>query len=121
MRALERLAGGLWGHVSATTGRHRQSGWFVGIALVAAVTGVIELLKPHASVSGLGVLYLLAVLPAAVFWGTAVALGVSLLSAAALAFFFVNVAKPDDGVALGVFLLTALVVSSPQEERLARS
>jgi signal transduction histidine kinase len=124
MRALERLAGVSWRHASAAPGNHWQTGWVVGIALVAAVTGVIELLKPHAPVSGLGVLYLLAVLPAAVFWGTAVALGVSLLSAAALVFFFVNVAKPADGVALGVFLLTALVVSelsarSNREARLA--
>jgi signal transduction histidine kinase len=119
MSALERLAGGLWGHASAALGRRRQTGWFVGIALVAAVTGVIELLKPHAPVSALGVLYLLAVLPAAVFWGTAVALGVSLLSAAALAF---NVAKPADGVALGAFVLTALVVSelSARSSREAR-
>src|SRR5437763_9648803 len=89
----------------------RQAGWLVGIALVAGVTGVIELLKPHAPASGLAVLYLLAVLPAAVFWGTAVALGVSLLSAAVLAFHSLDVAKPADGVALGVFLVTALVVS----------
>ena len=74
----------------------RQAGWLVGIALVAGVTGVIELLKPHAPASGLAVLYLLAVLPVAVFWGTAVALGVSLLSAAVLAFHSLDVAKPAD-------------------------
>jgi signal transduction histidine kinase len=102
--------------------RHRQTGWLVGIALVAAVTGVIEVLRPHARPSGLGVLYLLAVLPAAVFWGTAVALGVSLLSAAALAFFFLDVTNPADGVALGVFALTALLVSelSARSSREAR-
>jgi signal transduction histidine kinase len=122
MRALERLAGVSWRHASIAPGNHWQTGWLVGLGLVAAVTGVIELLKPHAPVSGLGVLYLLAVLPAAVYWGTAVALGVSLLSAAALAFFFVDVSKPADGVALGVFLLTALVVSelSARSNREAR-
>jgi len=123
MRALERLAGG-----SVAPGRHRRTGWFVGIALVAAVTGVIELLKAHTPVSGLGVLYLLAVLPAAVFWGTAVALGVSLLSTAALALLFLtpihslDVVKTADGVTLGVFVLTALVVSelSARSSREAR-
>jgi len=85
----------------------RQAGWLVGIALVAGVTGVIELLKPHAPASGLAVLYLLAVLPAAVFWGTAVALGVSLLSAAVLAFHSLDVAKPAAGVA---FTVTAVVL-----------
>jgi signal transduction histidine kinase len=121
MRALERVGGAPWSHAFAAPQRHRQTGWLVGIALVAAVTGVIELLKPHASVSGLGVLYLLAVLPAAVLGGTTVALGISLLSAVALAF---NVATPADGVALGAFVLTALVVSelsarSSGERRLA--
>jgi signal transduction histidine kinase len=126
MRALKRLGGG-----AAELRRHRRTGWFVGIALVAAVTGVIELLKAHTLVSGLGVLYLLAVLPVAVFWGTAVALGVSLLSTAALAFLFLtpihslDVVKPADGVALGVFVVTALVVSelsarSSREARVAR-
>jgi signal transduction histidine kinase len=120
MRALERLGGASWTHVVAP-GRHRQTGWLVGTALVAAITGLIELLKPHTSISGLGVLYLLAILPPAVFWGSTVALGISLLSAGALA---LNVARPADGVALGAFVLTALVVSelsarSSREKRVA--
>jgi hypothetical protein len=45
MRTLERLAGGSRRHVSAAPERHRLTGWFVGIALVAAVTGVIEVLS----------------------------------------------------------------------------
>jgi signal transduction histidine kinase len=125
MRALERLAGVSWRPASGAPRRHGRAGWVVGIALVAAVTGAIELLKPHAPASGLGVLYLLAVLPAAVFWGTAVALGVSLSSAAVLAFYSLDVSKPADGVALGVFVLTALVVSelsarSVREARVAQ-
>ncbi|MFL5963322.1 MAG: GAF domain-containing protein [Gaiellaceae bacterium] len=124
MRGLERLAGVPWRHASAAPERQRQTGWFVGIALVAAVTGVIELLKPHTPVAGLEVLYLLALLPAAVFWGTAVAVGVSLLSAAALAFLSFDITRPADAVALGVFVLTALVVSelsarSSRERRVA--
>jgi hypothetical protein len=63
MRALGRLAGVSRRQASAAPRRHRQTGWLVGLALVAALSGVIELLKPHAPVSGLEVLYLLAVLP----------------------------------------------------------
>jgi signal transduction histidine kinase len=111
MRGLDRLAGISWRHAFAAPERHRQTGWFVGIALTAAVTGVIELLKPHTSAAGLAVLYLFALLPAAVFWGAAVAVGVSFLSAAALAVFSLDVTEKADGVTLGVFLFTALVVS----------
>jgi K+-sensing histidine kinase KdpD len=130
MSALEHLAGTVWRYASAPPGRRWQTGWLVGLVLVAAVTGLIALLKPHASVSGLVVLYLLAVLPVAVAWGTTVAVAVSLLSAAAFAFFFLppthtlDPAKPEDGAALGVFVLTALVVAelagrSRREARLA--
>jgi signal transduction histidine kinase len=111
VRGLDRLAGVSWRHVFAAPERHRQTGWLVGIALVAAVTGVMEILKPHTSVNGLGVLYLVAVLPAAIFWGTGVAFGIALLSTAALAVFSLDVSRPADGVTLGVFLVTALVVA----------
>ena len=111
MRALDRLAGVSVRQAVGAPEQRRQTGWFVGIALVAAVTGVIELLKPHTQAAGLAVLYLLALLPAAVFWGTAVAVGVSVLSAAALAIFSLDITERADGVTLGVFLFTALVVS----------
>jgi signal transduction histidine kinase len=111
MRGLDRLAGISVRRALGAPGRHRQTGWIVGIALVAAVTGVIELLKPHTTAAGLAVLYLLALLPAAVLWGTAVAVGVSVLSAAALAVFSLDITERADGVTFGVFLFTALVVS----------
>jgi hypothetical protein len=41
----------------------------VVVALVFAVTGVIELLKPHVPVLRLGVLYIFVVLVAAIVWG----------------------------------------------------
>ncbi|MDX6468577.1 MAG: hypothetical protein QOF75_380, partial [Gaiellaceae bacterium] len=107
MPALESLAGVSWRAVSVALARRRQAGWLVGIALVAAITGVIQSLESHARPSGLGTLYLLAVLPVALLWGTVAAVGVSLLSAAALAF-QLDVSQSADGVALGVFLVTAL-------------
>jgi signal transduction histidine kinase len=122
MPALDSLAGVSWRAVSAALARRRQAGWFVGIALVAAITGVIESLESHAHPAGLGTLYLLAVLPVALLWGTAPAVGVAVLSAAALAF-QLDVSQSADAVALGVFLLTALFVAklAAQARREARA
>ncbi|MDX6473338.1 MAG: hypothetical protein QOK22_2154, partial [Gaiellaceae bacterium] len=122
MPALESLAGVSWRAVSVALARRRQAGWLVGIALVAAITGVIQSLESHARPSGLGTLYLLAVLPVALLWGTVAAVGVSLLSAAALAF-QLDVSQSADGVALGVFLVTALFVAqlAAQTRREARA
>ena len=49
-------------------------------ALVAAVTAVIALLEPGVPALGLGVLYLRAVVPIAVMYGSAIASAVSLAS-----------------------------------------
>ena len=38
---------------------------------IAAVTGLVHLVRPHAPVFSLGTLYVLAVLPIAVIWGRA--------------------------------------------------
>jgi hypothetical protein len=51
--------------------RRRLSGLFVSAALVAAVSGVLTLLEGDPSASTVAVLYLFAVLPVAVVWGTA--------------------------------------------------
>ena len=44
-------------------------------AALALVTGAIELLKGHVPVLSLAVLYLLAIIPVAVAWGTVYAVG----------------------------------------------
>ena len=67
----------------------RLSGWLVSAALVAAVSGGLELLKPHIPVPSLLVLYLLAVLPVAVGWGVWFAIVASLMSMAAFVLLFV--------------------------------
>jgi signal transduction histidine kinase len=93
------------------------SGWLVGAALIAAVSGVVWLLEPHTPVSGLIVLYLLAVLPVAFFWGTVLAVVVSLASTAVFSFFFlppagsINLASTDQWIGLATFLIVAVVVS----------
>ncbi len=89
----------------------------VSIAAVGVVTGAIFGLKAVAPVLSLGILYLFAVLPVAVFFGLVYALAVSVLSMLAFNFFFLpplhTLALTDSGnwVALAVFVVTAVVVS----------
>jgi two-component system sensor histidine kinase KdpD len=81
------------------------------------MTGAIELLKEHVPVSSLAVLYLLAVLPVAIFWGLGYAVGVAVASMLAFNFFFLpplytlTVQDSRNWFALLVFLVTAVVVS----------
>ena len=92
------------------------SGLLASVALVAAVTGVLVLLEPYVPVLSLLVLYLLAVLPVALVWGVGFAVAVSVASSAVFAFLFLpppytaRVDDPRDAFALGVFLITAVVV-----------
>jgi two-component system sensor histidine kinase KdpD len=59
-------------------------------AALALVTGAIELLKGHVPVLSLAVLYLLAIIPVAVAWGTVYAVGTAIGSTLAFKFFFVE-------------------------------
>ena len=87
------------------------------IAALALVTGAIELLKGHVPVLSLTVLYLLAIIPVAVAWGTVYAVGTALASMLAFNFFFVaplytfTVQDTKNWFALLVFVVTAVVVS----------
>ncbi len=86
-------------------------------ASVAAVSGAIELLKGHIPVLSLAVLYLLAVLPVAVFLGLVYGLLVAVASMLAFNFLFLaplhtfTLADSRNWFALLVFLITAVVVS----------
>jgi two-component system, OmpR family, sensor histidine kinase KdpD len=97
--------------------RYRLSGWLASLALVAVVTGAIQLLEPHVPVLSLGVLYLFAVIPVAVVWGLAYAIPVSIGSMLVFNWFFLppvhtfTLADSRNWFALGVFLVTAVVVS----------
>jgi signal transduction histidine kinase len=85
--------------------------------LVAAVTAVIALLEPRVPALGLGVLYVLAVVPIALAYGGAVAAAVSLASLAVFSFFFIPPQYSlDPGTSerwgvLAAFLFSSLVVS----------
>jgi signal transduction histidine kinase len=85
-------------------------------ALIAAVTAVIALLEPDVPAVGLGVLYLLAVLPIALVYGAAAAGAVSLASMAAFTYFFLpprhtfDPGATEDWELIFAFLVSSLVV-----------
>ena len=85
-------------------------------ALVGVVTGAVFALRGHAPVLSLGVLYLFAVLPAAVAFGTVYAVVVSVASLLTFNFFFLEpvhtfaLRDSQNWVALAVYLVTAILV-----------
>jgi two-component system sensor histidine kinase KdpD len=92
-------------------------GGLFGIAWVAVVTGIAFGLREVAPVVSLGVLYLFAVLPVAVFFGLGYAVAVSVLSMLAFNWFLLppthtlSLRDSENWVALAVYLLTAIIVS----------
>jgi two-component system sensor histidine kinase KdpD len=86
------------------------------LGAVAVATGLVALLEEVAPVTGLGVLYLLAVLFVAIRRGQVAALITAVLSVTTLNFFFIEpryrltISDSHNLVALGVFLTAALVV-----------
>jgi signal transduction histidine kinase len=86
-------------------------------ALVAAITTVIALLEPDVPALGLGVLYLLAVVPVALVYGTIAAGAVSLTSVAAFTWFCLppkyslSPGSSERWSVLAAFLVSSLVVS----------
>jgi signal transduction histidine kinase len=87
------------------------------LALVAVITAVIALLEPEVPALGLGVLYLLAVVPIALVYGVAAAGAVSLASMVAFSYFFLppvhklSPGTPERWSVLLAFLVSSLVVS----------
>ena len=83
---------------------------------MALVTGAIEVIDHYVPVLSLGVLYVFAVLPIAVLWGTVFGIGVAIASMLAFNFFFLpplytlTLADRRNWFALAVYLTTAIVV-----------
>jgi signal transduction histidine kinase len=106
----------VWSEVNPSIMRWLR-GLLASVAMVGAVTGVLALFEPQVPALNLLALYLLAVLPVAVVWGARLAALTSVLSTLVFAVLFV----PSNGsfwavesrnvVALGVFLVTAVVVA----------
>ncbi len=92
-------------------------GLLVSAGTVAVVSAAVASLKPFVPVLSLGVLYVFAVLPVAVFWGLGLASVASVASMLAFNWFFLpptHTFQLRDGanwLALGVYLVTAFVVS----------
>ena len=86
-------------------------------ALIAAATLVIAALEPFVPVISLGAVYIVVVLAAAVLWGLAYAVGVSIVSLLVFNWFFlppVHTLALEDAsnwIALLVYLVTAVVTS----------
>jgi two-component system, OmpR family, sensor histidine kinase KdpD len=99
-----------------------RTGLLVGIlasaAAVAAVSGLVALLKPHVPVLSLGALYVLAVLPVAILWGTVLAAIVSVASMLVFNWFFLppyhsfNLQESQNWLALVVYLAIAVAVGA---------
>jgi len=87
-----------------------------GLAAVVAATLTVAALKSVAPVSGLGVVYLLAVVLVAIRNGLVAALATAVASVLALNYFFIKpvhrltIADSDNVVALAVFFIVAAVV-----------
>jgi signal transduction histidine kinase len=103
------------------------SGLLASVLMVAAVSGLDVLLEPWGA--PLRVLYVLAVLPAALVWGTGLAVFTAVLSAVVFDYLFVppvhTLVIPDsrNSVALGVYLVTAVAtgVLAARLQRAAQS
>jgi two-component system, OmpR family, sensor histidine kinase KdpD len=85
---------------------------------VVLVSTVVALLEPHVPVLSLGALYVLAVLPVAIVWGTAMAAVVSVASMLAFNWFFLppahsfHLREGQNWLALAVYLAIAFTVSA---------
>jgi two-component system, OmpR family, sensor histidine kinase KdpD len=89
----------------------------LSVAALALVTGLIFALNQVAPVLSLGVLYVFAVLPVAIVGGLPYAIPVAIASMLAFNFFFLpprhslQLTESENWVTLGVYLVTAVVVS----------
>jgi signal transduction histidine kinase len=92
-------------------------GLLASVTGIAVVSGVVALLKPHVPVFSLGVLYIIAVLPIAVYWGLGMAVFVAVASVLTFDYLFIppvhsfHFGDASDWAALFVYVITAVVVS----------
>jgi two-component system sensor histidine kinase KdpD len=92
-------------------------GVLASAGVVVLVSAIVALLKPHVPVLSLGALYVLAVLPVAILWGTVLAAVVSVASMLVFNWFFLppyhsfNLQESQNWLALAVYLAIALTVS----------
>ena len=84
---------------------------------MTAVTGLVYLLEPFVPVFSLGALYVLAVLPIAVFWGRAYSIGVAVASVLTFNYFFLppvlkfTLSGEENWLTLAIYIVTGLLVA----------
>jgi two-component system sensor histidine kinase KdpD len=97
--------------------RRQSQALLTSAACLVIVTGSIYLFREAVPVLSLGALYLFAILPVAVVWGRAWAVGVAVTSMLAFNFFFLppthtlRLEERTNWLALAVYLATGVVVS----------
>src|SRR5436190_19214723 len=93
-------------------------GLLASAGAVALVTAAVEVLKLYVPVLSLGVLYVFAVLPVALLWGTVLGAAVSVASMLTFNWFFLppehtfHLHDSANWAVLAVYLVTAFVVSA---------
>jgi two-component system, OmpR family, sensor histidine kinase KdpD len=101
-------------------------GALASAGVVVLVSAIVALLKPHVPVLSLGALYVLAVLPVAILWGTVLAAVVSVASMLVFNWFFLppyhsfHLQESQNWLALAVYLAIALTVSDLASRARAR-
>jgi two-component system sensor histidine kinase KdpD len=110
-----------------TTVRSKSVGVLVAALAVAATTIVIYPLRKHVPAVSTGPLYLLAVLLVSSYWGLWLGVLTSVASAAAFNFFHIpptgrfTISDPQNWVALSVYFVAAVVVSTLADAARARA
>ncbi|MEX0801495.1 MAG: ATP-binding protein [Dehalococcoidia bacterium] len=95
--------------------RHPITRYGLSLALVAAFTGVVALVRLLADVGNASMLYLLAVMASALLFGSGPAIVAAVASFGAFNFFFIEprytftVADEEEWVALGLLLVTGVI------------
>jgi K+-sensing histidine kinase KdpD len=108
-------------------GRSPAVGGLVAVASVAAITGLVYGLREVMPVVSTGVAYMLAVLLVSSYWGLWLGLLTSVASALVFNFFHIpptdrfTIAEAENWVALGVFLVAAVVTSTLADAARARA
>jgi two-component system sensor histidine kinase KdpD len=103
------------------------AGALVALLAVAAVTGLVYALREVMPAASTGVLYMLAVLLVSSHWGLWLGLATSVVSALAFNFSHIppthqlDIADPEHLVALGAFLVAAVVASTLADRARARA
>src|SRR5687767_4089629 len=107
--------------------RSRVAGLVVAALAIALTTLLILPLREVAPAVSTGVVYLLAVLLVSTVWGTWLGLATAVASALTWSFFHIpptgrfTIADPENLVALGMFLATAIVASTVADVARART